>query len=152
LERATSAQLYDRGVKGLAAILAVLVVAGCARDDGDAELPSACRSDAAAFTDALAAAPDPVRVDGVPISDCLAKDSSQGEVQLVGEALLGAAQRLGEERQAVALGYLVGALRRGAEESGGIHLELVRRVEQEALPLRGAPGFDRGLRAGRSSG
>jgi hypothetical protein len=152
LERATSAQLYDRGVHRLAAVLIVLAVAGCARDDGEADLPSACRSDAAAFVSALSAAPSPVRLDGVAISDCLAKDSSQGDVQLVGSVLLSAAQRLGEERQALPLGYLVGALRRGARRSQGIHFELVRRVEQEAAPLRDLPGFARGLRAGRTSG
>jgi hypothetical protein len=152
LERATSAQLYDRRVRRLAAILLVLGMAGCARDDGEAELPSACRSEAAVFGDALAAAPSAVRVDGVAISECLVKEASQGDVQLVGQTLLAAAQGLGEEERAVALGYLVGALRRGAERSGGIHLELVRRVEQEALGLRGARGFDRGLRAGRTSG
>jgi hypothetical protein len=151
LERATSAQLYDRGVKGFAAILLVLAAVGCARDDGAAELPSACASEPAVFLDALAAAPGPVRLDGVAISECLASDASVGDVQLVGSALLDTAQRLGEERRALPLGYLVGALRRGAEHSQ-VHLELVRRVEQEALGVRAAPGFERGLRAGRSSG
>ena len=144
-------RFYDRAVKGLAAILAVLVVGGCARDD-EADLPAACGSEAAAFVEALSAAPAPVRLQGVRISDCLAKDASQGDVQLVGEQLLSAAQRLGENRRTVALGYLVGALRRGAERSQGIHLELLRRVEQEALPLLRTPGFARGERAGRSSG
>ena len=142
------------GVKGLAAAVVVLalVAAGCARDDGEADLPAACRSDAATFAGALGAAPSPVRVDSVAISECLAKDSSAGEVQAVGFELLSAAQRLGEERRALPLGYLVGAVQRGARRSQGIHLELVRRVEQEALPLRRAPAFERGLRAGRSSG
>ena len=136
----------------LAAVLLVLVVAGCSRGAHDEDVPAACRSDTVAFTDALAAAPRPVRVDGVPISRCLAKDASQGDVQLVGEILLATARRLGEERRAVPLGYLVGALHRGAQRTQGIHLELVRRVEQEALALRDSRGFERGLRAGRSSG
>jgi hypothetical protein len=138
--------------RAIALSLLALAAGGCSRDDGRADLPSACRSDATAFTDALGAAPDLVRVDGVAISECLAKDSSAGDVQAVGLELLSAARRLGEERRALPLGYLVGALRRGARQSQGIHLELVRRVEQEALPFRGSAGFERGLRAGRSSG
>ena len=136
----------------LAISLLIATAAGCARDDGEADLPDACTDDAAAFVAALGDAPEPVRVEGVAISDCLARNSSTGEVQAVGATLLGAAQQLGEDRNAVALGYLVGALRRGAEESQGIHLELVRRVEQEAGSLARSAAFERGLRAGRSSG
>lgn len=134
--------------------LSVLVLAGggCSRDDGEAELPSACASEPAVFADALRSAPDPVRVDGVAISECLAKDASVGDVQLVGSALVETAEGLGRGRRAVALGYLVGAVRRGAERSQGIHLELVRRIEQETASVRDYPGFERGLRAGRSSG
>ena len=152
LERATCAQLYDRAVHRAIALSALALAAGCGRDDGEAELSAPCRSDAAEFADALRAAPGPVRIDGVPISDCLAKDASVGDVQAVGFELLSAAQRLGEARRALPLGYLVGALRRGAPHSQGIHLELVRRVEQEALPFRDRPGYERGLRAGRTSG
>jgi hypothetical protein len=132
--------------------LVVLVAAGCSRDDGEAELPSACESGASAFVAALAAAPDAVRIEGVPISDCLAHDASVGDVQLVGSALVEAAQRLGEEGRALPLGYLVGLMRRETPRSQGIYLELVRRVEQEAAPLTDSPAFERGLRAGRSSG
>jgi hypothetical protein len=141
-------------VKRLALVLCLLLgaAAGCARDDGEGELPPPCESDAAAFADALGAAPSPVRVDGVPLSDCLARNASAGDVQAVGATFLETAQQLGEKRDAVALGYLVGALRRGAMESQGIHLELVRRVEQEAQPFAGSAGFERGLRAGRTSG
>jgi hypothetical protein len=139
-------------VKGLALIASGLALAGCARDDGEADLPDACGSDSAVFADALRAAPSPVRVAGVPLSDCLARNASAGEVQAVGATFLEAAQRLGGERDAVGLGYLVGALRRGAKESQGIHLELVRRVEQEARPFTGSAAFERGLRAGRTSG
>ena len=132
--------------------LSALALAGCARDDGEAELPDACTGDAAPFVAALRDAPDPVRIEGVSISDCLARDSSTGDVQAVGGVLLDSAQTLAGERDAVALGYLVGALRRGAKESQGIHLELVRRVEQEAAPFAGSAAFDRGVRAGRTSG
>lgn len=139
-------------MKGLALIALGLALAGCARDDGEADLPEACGSDAAVFADALRTAPSPVRVDEVPVSDCLARNASAGDVQAVGATFLATAQQLGEDRDAVALGYLVGALRSGAKESQGIHLELVRRVEQEARPFAGSAAFERGLRAGRTSG
>jgi hypothetical protein len=132
-------------------LLSLLALAGCSRDQ-EADLPAACRSEPAVFAAALRAAPGPVRVDGVSLSECLAKDSSVGDVQAVGVAFLEAAQRLGRERDLTALGYLVGAVRRGAERSQGIHLELVRRIEQETVPFARRPAFERGLRAGRSSG
>jgi hypothetical protein len=138
-------------VKRLASLLSLVAVAGCSREQ-EADLPAACHSEPGVFASALRAAPDRVRVDGVSLSSCLAKDSSTGDVQAVGFALLGAAQQLGREGDPVALGYLVGALRRDAERSQGIHLELVRRVEQEARPFARRPGFERGLRAGRTSG
>jgi hypothetical protein len=138
-------------VKRAAAIVLVLAAAGCARDR-DAELPAACTDSPDAFVGALAAAPSPVRIDGARISECLAKDSSTADVQALGVVVLEAARRLGQERDAVGLGYLVGALRRGASGSQGIHFELVRRVEQEARPFAESAAFERGRRAGRSSG
>ncbi len=137
----------------LAAILLLAAAGGCAREGVEgAALPAPCEQPAAAWVRALESAPHPVRVDGVPISDCLGKDSSAGDVQLVGSMVVEAARQLGEERRPVALGYLVGALRRGSERTQGIHAEIVRRVEQEAGPLARLPAFDRGRSAGRSSG
>lgn len=152
---AGSAQVYDRRVKPLAlvAVVALVALAGCARDAGEAQLPTACvSSEPADLLLALEAAPDPVRVDGTAISDCLPKRSSAGEIQDVGFLMLRTAQRLGDESRALPLGYLVGALRRGAEDSPGLHLEIVRRIEQEAEPLSDTLGFARGERAGRTSG
>jgi hypothetical protein len=126
------------GVKRLALLLAVLA-AGCAREQ-EASLPGYCTSAAA------------LRSPPAPLSDCFAKDSSPGDVQAVGAAFLDAARGLVKERDARALGYLVGAARRGAQESQGIHFEIVRRLEQEARPLSRSRGFDIGARAGRSSG
>lgn len=151
LERATSAQVYDRRVKRLAPLLCLFVLAGCSRDH-EANLPDVCTSDSGAFARALRTAPDPVRVDGVALSQCLAKDSAQDDVQVVGFLLLEAAQRLHDERRALPLGYLVGAVRRGAQQSQGIHLELVRRIEQEGAPFEGSRAFITGERAGRTSG
>jgi hypothetical protein len=137
-------------VKRFSLVLALLALAGCAREQEE-DLPAACtRPDT--LRAALHSAPEPVRVEGAPLSDCLTRDASAGDVQTVGFAFLETAQRLGEEEDAVALGYLVGALRPRAEKTQGIHLETVRRLEQEAEPFRRTPGFERGLRAGRTSG
>ena len=109
LRCATSAQLYDRAGEAVGDGSFGVALAGCARDDGEADLPDAC-TDAAPFVTALRDAPEPVRVEeGVSISDCLARDSSTGDVQAVGAVLLESAQRLGEGGDGVALGYLVGA-------------------------------------------
>jgi hypothetical protein len=138
-------------MRPLAIVLAALAAAtGCSREH-EASLPEACTSPSA-LTAALRAAPGPVRVDGTPISECLAKDSSPGSVVTLGAALLETAQRLGEEQDASGLGYLVGAVRRGAEGSQGIHSEIVRRLEQEAGSLSASAAFEAGERAGRSSG
>jgi hypothetical protein len=132
-------------LKGLVVIAAGLALAGCAREDED-PLPAGC-DDSAFLARGLASAPA-----SVPVAQCLTKDASAGEVQVAGAALLGAAERLGREGDANALGYLVGVLRRRSVETQGIHSEIVRRIEQEARPFRDRPGFERGLRAGRSSG
>ena len=60
------------------------------------------------------------------------------------------------DRAAVQLGYLVGASRRGAKHTSGIHDELVRRLEQ-AVGVGGAPAarraaYRRGLVAGERRG
>lgn len=137
-------------MKGLVVIAIAIAVAGCAREDED-PLPGFC-GDREALVRALAAAPDPVRVEGTRISDCFTKDSSVGDVQVAGSALLQTAERLGSEGDAVGLGYLVGALRARSVDTQGIHAEVVRRIEQEARPFFRSRGFERGLRAGRSSG
>ena len=138
-------------MKALIAVFAVLALAGCGREQ-EGVVPEACTSPPAELASALGAAPGPVRVDGVPLSHCLVRNASVGDVQAVGSTFLAAAQTLDRERDAVALGYLVGALRRGGQASQGIYSEMVRRVESEAGPFRRSPGFERGLRAGRSSG
>jgi hypothetical protein len=130
----------------------LVLAAGCARDDGKADLPAVCKGDAAAYLDALASAPSDVRLGSTPISKCLAKDSTAGDVQLVGSLLIQAAQKLGDEKAALPLGYLVGAVRRGSDHSQGIYAEVVRRIEQEAGPFSRSRAFERGLRAGRTSG
>ena len=60
----------------------------------------------------------------------------------------------GSDEAALELGYLVGAARRGAAHTNGIHAELVRRIEQttrpDGPPPAGGPRSERGLAAGRA--
>jgi hypothetical protein len=138
-------------MRSLAALLSLLALGGCARQD-ERPAPVACSAIPDAYARALDGAPGEVRVNGVRISDCLVKDASSADVQHVGATLLETARILAERGEAEELGYLVGAARRGARRSQGIHDEIVRRLEQEAGPLARTPGYGRGERAGRTSG
>lgn len=109
---------------------------------------------------ALEAAPDPVRIDGTPLSACLVDGSDGGELRDVGAALVETAADLAaaaavrpEGPAATQLGYLMGAVRRGASSAAGTNSELVRRLDQELLMLdRPSREFERGRRAGLQGG
>lgn len=137
----------------MAAVAAAIALGGCAREDKP-QLPAACRQGAPAVESALRSAPADVRLEGdVKLSDCLVRASDQGDVLLVGEVYLEAAARLADRSAALQLGYLVGAVHRGASDTQGIHDELLRRIEQEAARVdRADPAFRRGEQAGRESG
>lgn len=136
----------------LPALLAALALAGCGRED-EGELPAACRLGADAVRSALATAPDEVRLEGgIALSECFRRASDQADLLLVGETYLTAAARLADGGEALRLGYLVGAVRRGTDDTQGIHDELVRRLEQEAARLDDRRAFRRGERAGLESG
>jgi hypothetical protein len=142
------------------------VAAGCGNQDDST--PVACLEGAAAYERALASAPGAVLLDGeTPISDCLARNQSGGDLARVGEAAIVTATELNAEARAepggdanLQLGYLLGAAQRGAEESEGIHSDLVRRL---TVAARYAPGdqplspeflatYREGFGAGRSGG
>jgi hypothetical protein len=147
------------GARLRAAALAVLAAAGACGDD-DERVPAACPADRQAVLSGLRSAPGAVRVDGVRLSECLAKGSDAEDVQRVGAAYVGAAgvlapraRRRPEGEAALRLGYLVGATRRGASGTQGIHSELVRRMEQEITVVNArSHAFGRGERAGRTLG
>jgi len=144
----------------------VAVLAGCG--DQDDSTPVACLEGAAAYQRALQAAPGEVRLDGeTPISDCLAPNQAAGELTQVGEALLETATALNAEARAepggaanIQLGYLLGAAQRGAEESEGIHTDLVRRLvvaaryapDKQPIPKEFVVAYREGFDAGRSGG
>jgi hypothetical protein len=138
------------------------LLAGCGSEEESA--PDACLAGPGEFRQAVASAPAGGTLsDGTAISDCLVEDQPAGELSRLGVALVGAAEPIGaaarEEpggRAAFRLGYLVGAVQRGAEETGGVHADLVRRLQSIAAsgappPASGA-AYGRGLAAGREGG
>jgi hypothetical protein len=123
--------------------MVALLAVGCGGQDDST--PVACLEGAAAYERALAGAPDEVLLgDATPISDCLAQNQSSGDLSRIGEAMVATATALNAEARAepggdanLQLGYLLGAAQRGAEESEGIHSDLLRRL---TVAARYAPG------------
>jgi predicted secreted hydrolase len=124
-------------------------------------VPSECEQGPDTVRSALRSAPGEVRLEGrVKISDCFQQAADAASVQNLGSTFLATAQQLADRVRdhphsdaAVQLGYLIGALRRGAGTRMGVHYEAVRRVQQELAGLDvNTPEFRRGLEAGRSEG
>ncbi len=141
---------------------AVALMAACGGNG--AQLDDACLQSAGAIERALARAPAPVTLPtGARLSECVANARSDSELQDAGLVLtraadhLSAAAKRGDATAALRLGYLVGAARRGAARTAGIHAELQRRIERTAAFLdaggpRVAAALARGRRAGEASG
>ena len=150
----------------LAALLAAPLAAGCGEDE--ASTPAACLAGATAFLQALEAAPGEVRLDGgTPISECLVDDQAAGELSQVSEGVVGAASDLNrrlvdefDRDTAIRLGYLVGAVQEGAATTGGIHRDLVIRLDAAARTTGGGGplgveferAFGEGYGAGQATG
>ena len=148
-------------------ITLALVSAGCGSSDSGAT-PVSCLVPAAAYVKALGSAPGAVRLAGeTPISDCLVKNQSGGDLADVGASLVraatvlsAAAQKDPGGEQTLRLGYLVGAVQAGASETSGIHTDLERRIQATARYAKPAPrgarsfalAYARGYAAGRSGG
>jgi hypothetical protein len=147
-------------------LIALAGLAACGSEDSDT--PAACLQGSGAYRAALQRAPSHAELGGdTPISDCLVQNQSAGELATVGSALVRVATELNAEARAnpagrapYELGYLVGALRRGAEDTAGVHAELLRRVESAARfspagkpqPASFRAAYQRGLRAGLEGG
>lgn len=146
--------------KALLLLAIALSIGGCSGDGDDPMSPAACKEGARALHTALARAPARVEQDGTPLSACLVRGSDPADLQLVGGIWLSAAAFLSDQArfnpngpEALRLGYLVGAARRGAARTQGVHDELVRRLEQELTSVdTRSPSFQRGLRAGLKHG
>jgi hypothetical protein len=142
------------------AVALVLVAAGCGENDPPSPL---CTQSSARIERALEQAPKAVRLsDATRLSDCVSHSRSDSELQELGLVFSSAAEHVllraqNDPRAALQLGYLVGAARRGAERTNGIHAELVRRLEQTAAALDDvssatSAALERGLKAGHASG
>jgi hypothetical protein len=145
-----------------AAILVAVGLAACGSTDE--ETPVGCLSDSDAYLGALSAAPGDVFLEGgTPISDCLVPDQDVGAQNAVGSAAIEAATQLNAQARrqpsgdaTVQLGYLIGAIQEGATRTGGIHIDLVRRLDAAARfspggePLSAA--FERELGVGYAAG
>jgi len=143
-----------------------LLLAGCGGMDDTT--PAACLEGAPSYLRALRGAPGEVELAGsTPISDCLAENQTGGDLAAVGAAMLRAATELNAKARAepggaasLRLGYLIGAARRGAEHTEGIHAELIRRLTAAARyspadrPLAEAflNAYRRGYDAGHNGG
>jgi hypothetical protein len=153
-----------RGAAGLALAAAVLIGAGCGSSDEE-DAPTACLATGDAYRQALRTAPGAVRLEGeVPISDCLTPSQGTGELENIGQEMIVTATKLNAEARrdpagqaAVELGYLIGAVSKGADSA---HTDLVRRLNAsaqfsetgETLPPEFQQAFGRGYAAGLRSG
>ena len=143
----------------IAAAVLGAALAGCSREEEPA-IPAACRSGEADVRAALQGVPGEVSLDGTRLSECISKASDPADIQAVGGVYLAVAEDLAltarhdpESSEARQLGYLVGAVRRGAGETPGFHFDLVKRIEQEArLAEARSAAYAEGERAGRESG
>jgi hypothetical protein len=150
----------------LIAAVAAAVLAGCGASDNTT--PVACLEGSGAYLRALRRAPGEVRLGGeTPIGACLVRNQEAGDLAGVGEAMVEAATRLNAEARGrpggeanLELGYLLGAARRGAETTDGIHVELIRRLTTAAryspddrpLPPAFLRAYRRGFDAGEARG
>ena len=144
--------------RSLALVALVLAVPAVACRESDAKYPPECSNGTGALRAALANAPDgDVSLEGVKLSDCLVPADDAGPLAAFGGSVIAVSAplvqraRRGDERAAVELGYLHGALERGADP--GIHDELLFRFDQELIRIdRRSPAFRRGEAAGRDHG
>jgi hypothetical protein len=145
------------------ALLAAASLAACGATS-DPALDEACMSGPGAIEHALIRAPRPVTLpSGTRLSQCVSNARSDADLQTAGAVLtraadhLSAQARAGSADAALRLGYLVGAARRGAKRTAGIHAELQRHIERSAALLDGAgaritAALADGQRAGEATG
>jgi hypothetical protein len=144
-------------VVGLALALGL---SGCGKEKH--HLAPVCVADEQTILRALVRAPGQVTLPGgVRLSACVDDARSDAELQNLGFIYGNVARRLaervrGSDRAATQLGYLIGAVRRGAAHSNGIHAELVRHLEQvtgiDGPPAAHRAAYRRGLTAGERRG
>jgi hypothetical protein len=164
------------GPSRAAVVLAAAAIAlgGCGSEDPP-EAPDACAAPPAAYLTALRDVPEEGLIGGTtPIGSCLVEEQSPGRLAGVGASIIAAATELNREirraqaadrsaasararRLTVQLGYLVGAVQEAASGTGGIHADLVRRLDAAARYLPGegdtfSAGFERAFGQGYAAG
>lgn len=157
-------------MRAAAALLAAIALGAGLSACGAADdtTPVACLEGAAPYIDALRHAPGTVELHGdVPISGCLVENQQAGDLATAGGAMVSAATRLNAEARAepggeanLEVGYLLGAAQRGADETEGIHAELIRRLAAAAnyspdnrpLPAEFKRTYREGFDAGHAGG
>lgn len=128
-----------RTSRALAGALATIALSACGSGEST-QTPVACVAPAATYLTALEQAPGEVLLEGAtPIADCLTEEQEPGALASVGQAAVAAATQLNravrrdfDPQTALRLGYLVGAVEQGAETTGGIHRDLVLRLNAAA--------------------
>ena len=156
LQRMRSAK---RGKSLLLLAISLSLVPGCSTEDRSV-VPVACKEGPDAVRAALARAPARVELGGTPLSECFTRASDASDLQQVGASYVAVTARLADSArqrpdgpEALRLGYLVGAAKRGAARTQGVHDELMRRIEQELGGVdTAAPAYQRGFRAGQDHG
>jgi hypothetical protein len=145
---------------------AACLLAGCG--EASDSTPVACLEGPGVYARALGGAPGAVKLaDETLISECLAENQQAGDLAAVGTALLAATTRLNAEARAepggdanLQLGYLLGAAERGAQDTNGIHADLIRRLSTAAryspdnrpLPAAFLSTYREGFDAGQARG
>ena len=145
------------------AALVLLFLVGCA--DEPVDTPTACTRGPEVLAEALERAPGPARLQGrIPISDCLVPNQPDGDLMEFGASAVEVGTELGRESRkpgaegiaaAIRAGYLVGAMERGARDTGGIHAVLIERVRAAATNGTTGPAmthFEIGYEAGERLG
>jgi hypothetical protein len=165
---ARGGRTYDQGMLKRVAVAvaatAIALIVGCGNGQDD-QAPAVCLVGNESYLKALERAPAPVLLGSTtPISDCLVPEQEAGQLATIGEQMIVTATKLNNEARQdpageapVELGYLLGAVSRGADP---IHTDLVRRLNSSAhfsgtggaLPASFERGFGRGYEAGRQSG
>jgi hypothetical protein len=116
-------------------LLVSLALAGCGSADQQ-KTPLICLKGPGPFVSQVRGGELPGHV---PISSCLTNNQSAGDLAKVGSAMVTAATLMNAQvRRGPAnltpanLGFLVGAVARGASDTGGIHTNLLQRVTAAA--------------------
>jgi hypothetical protein len=145
---------------GRALAVVAALAAGCGAKHED--LADACVGSGRTMATALEDAPAAVRLeDGTRLSECVARAVDATDLENVGATITAVGARLAraaprDDAAALRLGYLIGAVERGAATTAGFQAELENRMRSflEDRALRGTrrAAMRRGRRAGRTRG